>query len=212
MDNEVESDTMDLEAFKALDGTLQDVFFDPVKQELDDVRQTVMRRIQSTERKQSDNLGQVKSDLDTKLNRINASYVELNETLTALTASVDRAHRLLADEEDQSEIRNLAEDLQTTREALQSSIQAFKDVESEHHETRMRQHEEMRGFVKANTEAINKINNAVVKETSELEKRTQTVEHRQQWVLWVAVVATILIICAIGMSTWLLLSAIQPAG
>lgn len=208
MHNEVESDTMDLEAFKALDGTLQDVFFDPVKQELDDVRQTVMRRIQSTERKQSDNLGQVKSDLDTKLNRINTSYVELDETLAGLKTSVDQAHRLLSDEEDQSEIRNLAEDLQTTREALQSSIQALKDTESENHKTWTRRHEEMRGFVKTNAEAINKTNNAVVKETDELAKRIQTIEQRQKWILWGTVIATILIVCAIGMSTWLLLSTV----
>lgn len=173
MESGAKSDTADLEAFDALQGTLRDVFFDPVEEELDDMQQTVVKHIRSADREQSNRLRNIKSDLDKKLGQIGTSYEGLDESLQGLTASMERARHLLADEEGQSEIRNLAQRLQRAQEALQSSMQALKDTQAERHKTLVGQHKELQSIQDESLDAIKSVQSALPKKTNELALRLE---------------------------------------
>lgn len=257
MENGVSNDTTDLESFEMLGETLRDVFFDPVEDELDDVRSSVEARLKRVERQQEERLDHITSVLKKRLGKISSSYEGLDASLGGLTGSIEKVQDLLKDEEDRSELHNLSEQVEHTRTSLEQSVQDVRKAEAEFHDLQAERHKEVLNAHEQSVSAIRQVESSLVEETEEhadrietalqtadrerekediqryeqvqtmqtkllestkevgtglgedveeIARRIEEIFQQQKRIFQTVGLATVLILWAIGMSTWLLLT------
>jgi len=145
------------EALEVLRDTLREVFYEPTEQEVKRVEEgieSLSSDLDNIRREQRKELDKVQRSIEEKFTGLGETYRSMEEALRGLQEASTQMSRLLENDDGDSRIKELAQEIEKDAESLERSIQSFKEASLEFHRSHAESLEEHSGALREHDEHL----------------------------------------------------------